>query len=280
MSAQSPRAVLIGLVSAGTDGALAGAIEAVEALEVPRNVEVALMVERVGPERPLASILAEGLARLAIPTAQRGGAESLAAARNRMLALARQEGADFLLLFDDQVAPRPRFLRTGLSILAQYEAAVLCGRARPRVVPDLPRWAEGRPEFSAAPLPDRADIRLGGLGEARILLVDLARLGTDGPGFDASFARPGLSGQAFLAAVEATGARVVHCESAEAYASLPAERLTLAEEARDMRRRLAYAIRCERRARGFFRTAVRHVPAALLAGGAGLVLRALAPVFG
>lgn len=246
-------------------------LESIGKLHVPPGVEIREVVCDNDPGQSAAGVVrhAAGCHPVRyVPEPVRG----VVAVRNRLIEVALQEGADWLVFFDDDCEPDPDWLVAAMGAMARCGADVAVGPVRHRLPPERPhscvRWAY-----------EAKNIGLGGRAEgltdmyvpaAAVMFHARYVQPPHSLRFDMAYGAMGGEDGDFFARLRRAGARVVWTDKAVAVETLPPHRLDAADY---MRRCFAEGVRAyflERRQCPGSGTALRYAVKGILRFADGL----------
>lgn len=202
---------------------LARLLRALATLRAPRPFAV-YVVDNHGDGEGLAA-LAE-LQRAGLPYAVQGAASTgagISHARNQVLQLALDGGAELLALIDDDEWPDPRWLAELLRVQAIDDADAVGGPTRPVFEHEPDPVLRGSVYYGAdLALDDNAPCTLEACGNALLKAELLRRL--QRPWFDPDLGHSGGEDQAFFMRLQQAGARMRWAPQAHVFESVPPAR--------------------------------------------------------
>lgn len=145
----------------------------------------------------------------------------IAVARNRSIEVVR-ERVDACVMIDDDEVPEPGWLEALLSTQDRFEADVVAGPVPPAFSEPPPRWAvEGR-FFERPRYPTGTRLETCGSGNTLVRSGLFAHLR-----FDESFGSGGGEDTELFLRAHRRGARIVWCDEAVAYETVPPSRVSV-----------------------------------------------------
>jgi GT2 family glycosyltransferase len=148
----------------------------------------------------------------------------LSFARNRAVAAAIDEGADYLAFVDDDEVPRPDWLDELLGVARVYGADVVAGRVLRRFEREPPEWVSRGGFFVDPRLHTGTHVRIASTSN---VLVSSRVLTDMGAWFDPRFALTGGEDTHFFLRVSSAGYRLVWADDAVVEERVPPERTRL-----------------------------------------------------
>lgn len=163
-------------------------------------------------------------ARAALPMPVRYEVEperNIARARNRSVAAALQDGAEWVAFVDDDETVDPGWIQALLDAQARYGADVVAGAVRARPGPDAAPWVERSRLFGTAAQPTGTLLTVAQTSNALVS----ARLLRGPDPFDPAFGVSGGSDSQFFIRHQRRGARLVWCQEAVVEEWIPGSRV-------------------------------------------------------
>jgi glycosyltransferase involved in cell wall biosynthesis len=148
----------------------------------------------------------------------------LSFARNRAVAAATEEGADYLAFIDDDEVPTPDWLDELLRVAREYSADGVAGRVLRRFELEPPAWLSRGGFFLDPHLPTGSAVPIASTSNVLVASRLLTGLG---PPFDPRFALTGGEDTQFFLRASSAGYRLVWAEDAVVEERVPAERMEL-----------------------------------------------------
>jgi succinoglycan biosynthesis protein ExoM len=148
----------------------------------------------------------------------------LSFARNRAVAAALEEAADYLAFVDDDEVPTPHWLDELLRVAHEHRADVVAGRVLRRFERQPPEWVSRGGFFLDPHLPTGSPVRIA--STSNVLMANRV-LRDMGPPFDARFALTGGEDTHFFLRASSAGYRLVWADNAVVEERVPADRAKL-----------------------------------------------------
>jgi len=217
--------VLLALPTLMRPAGLARLLDAVGALEVPRDTRLEVLVLDNANEPGAFGAVAARKPGFAVPLAYRHvPGRGLSRVRNAALDAGIEAGATHLAFLDDDEVPPPGWLAAHLCALGASGAAASMGPVRPDFEHPPPRWIrEGAFHSFDAPR-DLAPLAEGATSNTVLSMRPVIRHGLR---FDRRLDRVGGEDTAFFAAYCATGATLVFAARAGVTETIPPVRMRL-----------------------------------------------------
>jgi glycosyltransferase involved in cell wall biosynthesis len=147
-------------------------------------------------------------------------------ARNRAVALALEQDADFIAALDDDERPTRGWLREMLRVQAETGADAVGGPVLPEFAPDAPAWLVSGGFFGrGGSRPDKAEVRLNACGNFMARASCFRALMPEP--FDPRFALTGGEGGIFFRRLAAENCAMRWAAQAVIYETIPPSRATL-----------------------------------------------------
>ena len=218
--------VVVGVITFRRPDGLAALLDGLSALRFQTDApELAFVVIDNDPEGSAHGVCEA--ASPALPGPVRYVAEprpGLSVARNRGVAAAIEEGADYLAFVDDDEVPRPGWLDELLRVARDHRADVVAGRVLRRFEREPPDWVSRGGFFLDPRLPTGSPVRIA--STSNVLVAN--RVLTDvRPPFDARFALSGGEDTHFFLRASLAGYRLVWADNAVVEERVPVERVRL-----------------------------------------------------
>jgi succinoglycan biosynthesis protein ExoM len=204
----------------------------------------------------------------------------IAAARNRLVAIATRLGANYLAFVDDDEWVEPMWLSNLVRTAQAYQAEGVAGAVLPDFDPEVPSWIVEGQFFDRIRHPTGASVLGNFIGTCNLLLKRECLDGIEGP-FDRAFDLTGGSDRHLLDRLASRGARVVWCDEADVHEHIPTSRgnpwwilkrhfrggITVSQSARKLEPATTRAARASRTFLNFIRGIVM-VPGSVVRGKA------------
>jgi glycosyltransferase involved in cell wall biosynthesis len=201
-------------------------LQELDQLTIPDDVEVRVFVVDNDPERSAEPLTHVHAAASPLDVAYvHEPIRGISAGRNASIAAARDWGADALCFIDDDEWPEPDWLLELVSTARRTGADVVTGPVFPVFDEPPPSWIiEGR--YFERPRHDHDG--LIDYATTSSVLIDMACLEDRAEPFDAEFGLSGGSDTHLFAELYDAGRRIVWCDHAHVYESIPSSRVDAA----------------------------------------------------
>jgi len=147
--------------------------------------------------------------------------QSIPRSRNRTISHLK---GDYCAFIDDDETVTPYWLLTMFATLKKYNADVVFGPVLGILPDDAPAWAKKHPCFDRPRRASGTPMKTGGTGN---VLICKAALGQPPQIFDNAYDLTGGSDTDFFTRLYNAGKRMVWCDEAPAYESVPPERISV-----------------------------------------------------